>query len=430
MESAPLIQTTTTGEGSRTPLSAAGVFWYVLANLGYGAFYAFNNFVIPLWLDTYTHNAVIKSLMAGSHSFEGVFIQPLVGSISDRLAGPGGWRRPFMRVSIALSTLFLLLAPAAAVLPPGIRLVGIVTCIFLFTLTFNVAIDPYQALLADVTTPKQRGRITGIWYFVGAFGQVLLLVVIYVLNLKLFTGFILVGLLMLITTLLTCAKTREPQIITPHESPRGHLDDIKLALAGLRSLRQARIYMGVFFFAGAGIAAVTPNLSSFIKRITLCSDGTALIMSALLLVCAGLGGLLFGPLVNRFGSKRLLLLSLGMIAVAALCALKIHTLAQVGVVLGLAGIGIGAQNASAYPLLTRLVPAKEIGFYVGLQTASMSLAGPLAAWLTGVMINHSGYRVIFAVCAICLIVAVTTLLFLREERAPEEIALREREIAA
>jgi len=439
MNEAPIIPAM---EEMRPPLSPIGVFWYVLANLGYGAFYAFNNFVIPLWLAGFTGNAILLGIMGGSHSFEGVLIQPVVGSISDRLQGPGGRRRPFMRVFIALSALFLLLAPLAAHLPSPVRLAGIVGCIFLFTLTFNVAIDPYQALLADITNPEQRGRVTGTWYFVGAFGQVLILALIAVLKRPLAAGFVLVGLGMLGTTLLTCAKTHEPRVATPPETTRGHWDDIKLALTGLRVLRQARTYMVTFFFTGAGIGAVTPFLTLFIEKITNCAYNPvpphqpnhtpALLLSVFLIACTGVGSLLFGPLVNRLGPKRLLLVSLGLIAAAALGALRISSLSQIAVVLGMAGFGIGAQNASAYPLLTRLVPSKEIGFYVGLQTAAMSLAGPLSVWLTGTLINHNHgqYQIIFAVCALCLLLALATLAFLREGAATGEIAVREREIGA
>ncbi len=421
-----------TADEVRPTLPPLGIFWYTLANLGYGTFYAFNNFVIPLWLAGFTSNAVLLGLMGGSHSFEGVFIQPVVGSVSDRMHGPGGRRRPFMRVFIALSALFLLLAPAAAHLPPAARLAGIVGCIFIFTLTFNVAMDPYQALLADITTPAQRGSVTGLWNFVGALGQILILALIAVLKLPLAEGFALVGLGMLGTTLLTCARTREPQVRPPPETKRGHWDDVRLALAGLRLLTQARAYYAMFFFFGAGVGAVTPFLTLFIKRITHCGDSAALLMSVLLLACTGVGSLLFGPFVNRLGPKQGLLLSLGLILVAAGNALWITTLPQVAVVLGLAGFGIGAQNASAYPLLTRLVPAKEIGFYVGLQTAAASLAGPGSVWLTGALINHSSgqYRTSFAVCAVCLLLAMIALLLLKEDQAAGEVARREREIAA
>ena len=114
-----------------------------------------------------------------------------------------------------------------------------------------------------------------------------------------------------------------------------------------------------------------------------------------------------------------------------LCALTVHTLPQVAVVLSLAGLGIGAQNASAYPLLTRLVPAQEIGFYVGLQTAASAVAGPGTVALTGLLINHSGhnFRIIFAVCAACLLLSLAVLSRLRETDAAGEVAARIGEIA-
>ncbi len=431
---------TDTREETQTPLSPAGVFWYSLANLGYGAFYAFNNFVLTLWIQGYTHNAVLQGLIGGSHSFEGVFIQPMVGSISDRLAGPGGRRRPFMRPFILVSAAFLLLAPAAALLPPPLRIAGIIGCIFLFTLTFNVAIDPYQALLADITTPEQRGRVTGTWFFVGALGQVLILILLATLllvpklHVPLGIGFPVVSVLMLATTLLTCARTAEPHVVPPAESPRGHFGDIGLALGGLRTLKQARLYMAMFFLYGAGVGAVTPYLTTFIKQVTGCGNSISLALSAFLLVMTALGSLVFGPLGDRLGFKRLLMLSLALVAIAAMNALWVSSLLSVAVVLALAGLGIGAQNASAYPLLTRLVPKEEIGFYVGLQTAAASLAGPGAVLLTGALINHhsgpgqSGYRVIFAVCAVCLLLALAAVSFLHEPAAAEEIAVREREI--
>ncbi len=416
------------------PLSRSGIFWYCLANLGYGAFYAFNNFALTLWIPGYTHNAVVQGLVGGSHSFEGIFIQPVVGSVSDRMTGPGGRRRPFMRMFIVVSAVFLLLAPAAALLPPPLRLAGILICIFLFTLTFNVAADPYQALLTDITTPEQRGRVTGIWFFVGAVGQVLILILLAALlllpklHLPLGLGFPLVAFLMLFTTLLTCARTREPRVVAPAASPRGAFGDIGLALGGLRTLRQARLYMVMFFLFGAGVGAVTPYLTTFIKQVTACGNAVSLALSAFLIVMTAVGSLAFGPLGDRLGSKRLLMLSMALVAAAALNALWVSSLLSVAIVLAVAGLGIGAQNASAYPLLTRLVPAKEIGFYVGFQTAAASLAGPGAVYLTGSLINHSGYRVIFAVCAVCLLLALAAVSFLRESDAAEEIAAREQAI--
>lgn len=407
----------------RKPLSAAGVVGYSLANLGYGAFYAFNNAALPLWLQGFTHNAIILGFMAGTHSFEGAIIQPLVGSWSDRLRTRWGRRRPFMLAFAPVSALLLLATPAFAHLPSSIRLAALVTCIFLFTIAFNVAADPYQALLADVTTPAQRGRATGAWFFFGALGQVVALLAPIPLTGK----FIAVALLMLVTTLATCALTREPVLPAPVGERRERREELREALGGLQTLRQARTYLAMFFCYGAGIDAVLPNLTLFIQHITHCTNAEAQTAFVVLMASVAVGTLPMGLLSDRLGAKRLLLMSFVLIATASALGLWVTTLPQVRLVLALAGLGVAAQNASAFPLLTRLVPRQEVGFYTGLQTTALSIAGPLAIGITGALINHGGYRVIFGVCAICIVLAMLILARLTPTLAPEEVAARDRQ---
>src|SRR5438105_4686018 len=104
------------------PLSPAGVFWYSIASLGCGMFFSFNNFVLPLFLKQYTHDARILGLMGSSHSVEGAVIQPIVGGLSDRLRSRWGRRRPFMLIFIPISALFLAITPALGGAPAAIRL--------------------------------------------------------------------------------------------------------------------------------------------------------------------------------------------------------------------------------------------------------------------------------------------------------------------
>jgi len=410
-------------EPPREPLSPGRILGYGLANLGYGAFYALNNAALPLWMGHYTSNALLIGLMASTHSFEGAIIQPLVGTASDRLRTPLGRRRPFLLAAVPVSVLFLLLAPLAAHLPAPVRLAAIVACVFLFTVAFNVAMDPYQALLPDITPPTQRGRVTGIWMFLGALGQVLLLL----LHLPLPAKFVLAALLMLATTLLTCLWTPEPPRHAQSGPAPSRRAEVREALRGLRTLRQARTYLLMFFCYGAGTDAVLPFLTLFIRKITHCGEQTAQTMFVVLMAATALGMLVFGWVSDRIGPHKLLLVSLLLIAAAAANGLWVTTLPQVAAVLGLAGLGIAAQNASAYPLLTRLVPGEEIGFYTGLQTAAVAIAGPAALALTGALINHSGYRVIFAVCAVGIVAGLLILLRLRPHDAAGEIAARNRE---
>ena len=356
---------------------AAKTFWYCLANLGYGMFFALNNATLTLFLKNMGAHGVLIGLMGSSHSLEGAVIQPLVGTASDRLRTPLGRRRPFILAFTPLSSLFLLLTPAASHLPGSVRLAGVVVCIFLFTVFFNVAQDPYMALMPDIIPPAKRGRVTGIWTFVGVIGQATL-VLLPPSIISLPQKFSLVAVVMLITTLLTCLGVREPTHPPETDKP-GALAQIRLALYGLNTLQQARKSLGALFFTGVGVGAVLPFLTVFVTKITHCTDHQAESMFLVLMISTAVGVLPFGWLCDRFGPKNVLMIGLALLVIAALNGLWVQTLGQVSIVLMLAGLGNAAQSASAYPLLTRLVPREEVGFYTGLQSTALSIAAPVTS---------------------------------------------------
>ena len=184
-------------------------------------------------------------------------------------------------------------------------------------------------------------------------------------------------------------------------------------------------------FGAAGIGAVTPYLTTFIKRITrlLGRDIAAHVGAA-----AGLHGAGQPPLRPAGQPLR-------PEAAAAVQprldhgrrrerALGDDVYAQVAVVLGLAGLGIGAQNASAYPAADPARAAQRDRLLCRLADGGgLDLAGPGAVALTGTLINlnnhngQGGYRVIFAVCAVCLALGFAVLSLLREREAAGEVTM-------
>jgi MFS family permease len=131
-----------------------------------------------------------------------------------------------------------------------------------------------------------------------------------------------------------------------------------------------------------------------------------------------------GWLVDKLGSKKVLIISLLLIAIAAVNALWITTLAQVTMVLVVAGVGNAAQSAAAYPLMTELIPSEEVGWYTGLQTMALSVATPLTIFITSGLINRGSYRAIFAVCAVSMVLALFVLLTVNKQKADREVATR------
>ncbi|MCW3051323.1 MAG: MFS/sugar transport protein [Chthonomonadales bacterium] len=405
------------------PLSTGKMLAYSIANFGYGAFYSLNNAVIPLYIKHFTNDARLQGLMGSTHSFEGAVIQPLVGSASDRLRTPLGRRRPFMMIFAPLSALLILLTPAAGHLVPHKALPFIIGAIFLFTVSFNIAEDPYKALMPDITPEPQRGKVSAVSQLVLVLGQAGLLLLPFPIEVK----FGLTAGLMLITTLLTVWLVKEPPHPANTEKHTPHLRALREALMGLRMLKQAGLTLTGLFFSGLGIGAILPFLTTFVKTITKCTDQKAEMMFLVLMISTAVAILPFGWLTDRIGPKKVLLIGMICILVAALNGLWVTTIPQITVVLTIAGWGNAAQTASAYPLLTKVVPHEEIGFYTGLQSTALSIAAPLTSILTGELVNKGGYRLIFAVCGVGLFITLIFLIRVRMSAAVAEIAERNRE---
>src|SRR4029450_7462084 len=82
---------------------------YSACSVGPGAFYAFNNFVLPPILKSFGASDLLIGLLSSTRSIEGAVIQPTVGALSDRIWTPPGRRRPFLLIGIPLSAFFFLL---------------------------------------------------------------------------------------------------------------------------------------------------------------------------------------------------------------------------------------------------------------------------------------------------------------------------------
>src|SRR5579859_6183556 len=154
-------------------LSPGTMLVYAAGSVGTGAFYAFNNFVLPLILNSFGAPALLIGLLSSTRSIEGAVIQPTIGALSDRIWTRFGRRRPFMMIGIPLSAVFFV----AGAFVNSLLLLAVV--IFLFSIFFNVAVDPYTALLADIAPLEQRGWLSGLAIGTQLVSSVAFLVVMY-----------------------------------------------------------------------------------------------------------------------------------------------------------------------------------------------------------------------------------------------------------
>ncbi len=227
----PLPGTHPSGAPYTTRVGLGKALVYSSGNFGSGLFWALNSFILPYLFLSLGVEPVFNNLLSSTKSVEGAIIQPLVGARSDRTwKGWLGRRRYFIVLFVPLSAAFVALTPLAAqaghlgaalgLSAHTTALALVVAAVVLFTLTFNVMYDPYNALLADITPELQRGRVNGVFQATSGFGQVVMLIVTLILVLSFGTDhipFLLVCLIVAGALLLFYAVTvlgiREPREI-------------------------------------------------------------------------------------------------------------------------------------------------------------------------------------------------------------------------
>ena len=405
-------------------------FWrmllYSAGSVGTGAFYAFNNFVLPSVLKSFGAPDLLIGILSSTRSLEGALIQPTVGALSDRTWTRLGRRRPYIVAAVPLSALFFVAATSAA------TLVQLAVLIFLFSIFFNMAVDPYAALLPDIAPLHQRGLLSGLATGTQLVSSVLLLVLI---ALGIGTDaapawtYDVVAAILVISFGITVLGVPERRERT-ETAPTVERVPWRAYVEAILVHRQAVRYLGTLFVYQFGLNAVLPYLVLFITDDIHESEQTGLILSATLLLVMALSAVAFGKLADRIGTRLVLALGWGLLALSALGGVLVTTLQEtVGIVL-LAGVGNGAATAANWPLLTALIPPEKTGVFAGLKAAAESIAIPLSVVVASeLFLPRFGYRGIFAMLAVNIILALVLLLrFVRVPRAAEP--LRAEPIAA
>jgi len=381
---------------------------YSVGSIGAGAFFAFNNFLLPLALKAAGAPDLITGLLSSTRSIEGVVIQPTVGAFSDRIWTRFGRRRPFIAVCVPLSAVFFIVASAATE-----SLVPLAISIFLFSIFFNAAIDPYAALLADITPLHQRGFLSGLSQGIQLFGQVGFLGLIVVTT----QGkgappwtYWAVAVLLVSTFAVTIAGIHERRDV----AERAEHVPLRTYLSVAFSHAQALRFLGTLFVFFFGFSAVLPYLTLFLTTDIGLTDQVALALAALALLVTALTSIVWGKLADRYGQKRVLAIGWAILVLAAFGGTVIRQLPETIVVVVLAGVGNGAQTAVSWPLLTTLIDPDESGIFAGLKAAAESVAIPLSVFVAAELFLNPlalnlGYRGIFFMLAINMVVALVLL---------------------
>ena len=189
---------------------------------------------------------------------------------------------------------------------------------------------------------------------------------------------------------------------------------------------QVGLYYANQAFLWFGINAITPYLTLYAEKEVGFTFSEALRLDFILLLSSAIFVWPLGLLGDRIGLKRVFLFGMICMAGAALAGIFTRDAVMLYIVVAVAGLGNAAQTASSFPLLTRLVPADQMGLYTGLVSTVTSIAAPASTAIAGGLIQAYTYSAMFPFVTAMFLLCLVPLALLRVEKSKVQQAKRSR----
>ncbi len=299
-------------------------------------------------------------------------ISPLLGGMTDRAPR----RMPFLVASTLLCVSLTAVLGTVAFWPT-------MFCFILANATYSAGLQFYDAMLPDVSTEDNRGRIGGFGVGIGYLGSYIAVGLGLVLgNEQLPRLFASIAVIFLVLSVPCFLFVRE----RGNRNPRpvfSWAETVASTRATIRTFREGEKYPGLIRFLVGRIFytdAITTVISiMFLYTLNVAEanglspkQGSAAGMSIMMVAItfAVLGGFMWGRIVDRIGPKATLnwVLRLWMLTFIAAAAIGLLTLPLwvLYIVASMAGVGMGGVWSADRPLMLTLTPPDRIGEFYGL----------------------------------------------------------------
>lgn len=361
---------------------------------------AYNTYVPLLLANKFALDAAVIGFFMTLDNIAALFIQPLVGSWSDRMRSPLGRRLPFILIGAPIAAVAFGLVPLASALPL------FVACTVTTILAMAFWRTPVVALMPDVTPSVYRSQANGIINFMGGLGVVIgSSVTASLVKNSAAAPFWFASGLMLFAAVLVLIFVREPKL---HQT---EISEIRPGLVqSVKELfsKEYRAGLGIFFailFWFIAYNAIEAFLSLYGVNFLGLSESDA----GRLITSVSFAFLIFaipsGFLGAKLGRKRTILMGIGIMAAVLIATYigqgqnitqvltKLPILGNImplSVLLMLAGIGWSFININSLPMVVDLTDSSRVGTFTGLYYLFSTLAAILGPIINGQIIRLTG----------------------------------------
>jgi len=389
-----------------------GAGWF-----GANFFWGFHSASMPLFLRDFTNLKFKISLVLSLAGVTGCLVPPIVGYFSDRTRVRFGRRTPY----IFIGMLGVLLCVAS--LPHMGAFAGVVLVAGMMYFFIGIAQVPYMSLLPDVTPPEQRSTASGVMNLLGSIG----LIIYFLIGSGLWDKhplavFNIVAIVSFVPSLITISFIKEPKI-PEREGPNGIL--LIEHIRGVVKETHAMRFLAAHFFWWLAFWMVTTFVTLFAVEVFKVKEGTSMLAPLTFSVVSTLMVLPLGMLGDRFNRKKILSCMIAFWAGVQILMALSQNFAHVLIVQGLGGIPFAAMMGVGYAFYLDLIPEERTAEFVGIYVISMAAPQIFGPMIGGKLIDVFGYRSIFPVASIFLLVGLVIFQFLRFTNITERNRIRE-----
>ena len=388
-----------------------------LAFLSISAFWQMYDNVIPLILkNTFLLGETYTGVIMAADNILALFLLPIFGSLSDKVSTPIGKRMPFILGGTGIAFCFLMLLNYANQTQ---NLILFVVTLFLLLVAMGTYRSPAVALMPDLTPKPLRSKGNAVINLMGAVGGVYTLLMI-----KTVVGsgttpdylplFLSVGILMLASVAILFFTIKEnklragmvyedePEEETPVAQTGSELPkDVK------RSLFFILISVSLWFIS---YNAVTTAFSRYATHVWGLENGGYADCLMVCTVSAIISYLPIGIISSKIGRKKTIMIGLVLLGFCFFCAGMLNSFHWImNILFALVGFAWASIGVNSFPMVVEMSAAGDVGKYTGLYyTFSMS-AQVVTPILSGFLLEHVSYRVLFPYSVVFAALAFLTM---------------------
>ena len=191
------------------------------------------------------------------------------------------------------------------------------------------------------------------------------------------------------------------------------------------SVFQTLIFVMMFlvaFFDGMDTAVMGYIAPDLIKEWGVTKLDIIPVLSAAL-IGAALGAILLGPFADRYGRKKLLIVSTLIFSVGCIASSYAQNLTQLEILRFITGLGLGAALPNAVTLLSEYCPGHKKAFIVNSMYCGFPLGAAAGGFLAAYVIPAYGWENMLLICGLLPLLLTITMLWLLPE-SPRFILLK------